>query len=476
MAHDDELKRCDLIEDQAKKIFTDAKNQQPLPLWFLSCVKNDSKMLSDDQTPMPSVEAFIAIAKTMAKEGGKKQLALLGDALVDIMEALDEVRVQALEAREGSGKKREDHVIRTLAELGRLIIWYEYKRVYIYTDRKMLNSADIKFFITNARGIKEDSLGYMIYVIELGCYFLELPKDLASTIVGHWTCMSIPVHIYEEPLPKDHKDHNAEAPSVIPISKDANILELPTEVIITICDNLSFFTLVNFAQVSNQCKNIACAPYLWKSLCDKVFPTIANGKDVANWKEEFVHQRRLYAIMKHKFTLLHEERMRQRHWMRCGVHMFHPVNGRCGFDLVKPSKELIDSKPPLDKMVAMLKREEELRLSDAVQAKFSNPDNDAIHVAAHVQEQVIEEFGYKDKKAVDYIRCAPGLYPKNELITRIPHYQKFNRARQGDLTPGKPAPQAKLAYLNGTNVMLHDYMATHFSNGKPTVIISGSYT
>jgi len=75
--------------------------------------------------------------------------------------------------------------------------------------------------------------------------------------------------------------------------------------------------------------------------------------------------------------------MSQRHWMMCGIHMFHPVNGRSGFDLLPPPPNS-DQKPPLETMIKMLRREEELRLSDSIQKRFADPSVDTIHVAAGV--------------------------------------------------------------------------------------------
>jgi len=156
--------------------------------------------------------------------------------------------------------------------------------------------------------------------------------------------------------------------------------------------------------------------------------------------------------------------------------MFHPVNGRRGFDLLDPPNNL-ENKPALDVMIKMLKREDELRLSPEVQLLFANPGFDTIHVASQVQEQVVKEFGYENvEEAVTMIRCAPKLYPESEEVCKIPHYIKFNRSKQGDMKIGDIAPNSNLAFLDGKTTRLHQYIDTFMNNGKPIVINAGSYT
>lgn len=144
----------------------------------------------------------------------------------------------------------------------------------------------------------------------------------------------------------------------------------------------------------------------------------------------------------------------------CGVHMFHPVNGRNGFDALPPPEFPPGTeKPSLETIKAMLKREDELRLSPTVQARFADPSFDAILIAADVQEQVVTEFGFGASKetlqlGIECIRAAPALYPDNPEIRRIPHYLRYNRSRRGELEPGDTIPNAYLAQLSGAPVHL----------------------
>jgi len=157
--------------------------------------------------------------------------------------------------------------------------------------------------------------------------------------------------------------------------------------------------------------------------------------------------------------------------------MFHPVNGRKGFDLLSPCPKLVSKKPSLDIMVQMLKREDELRLSPAIQEKFSNPDFDTIHVAEEVQKQVVSEFGFENmEETLSMIRSAPLLYPECPEVRKIPHYINFNRSKQGDLSVGDTIPNSKLAYVDGTPIDLYKYIDSYFYNNKPIIINAGSYT
>jgi hypothetical protein len=213
---------------------------------------------------------------------------------------------------------------------------------------------------------------------------------------------------------------------------------------------------------------------IWRNLCNREYPQIPNSTSVEDWKTEFRLKTFTYLLDRHSFQQMHSIRMAQRHWMMCGVHMFHPVNGRRGFDLVPPPPNS-DQKPPLETMIKMLHREEELRLSDPIQKRFADPSVDTIHVAADVQLQVVREFGFNDDM-VDMIRAAPALYPTCPEVRRIPHYQKFNRAREGHLISGSPVPNCPISLLNGTTTTLFDYFNHHFDTTKPILIAAGSYT
>lgn len=165
--------------------------------------------------------------------------------------------------------------------------------------------------------------------------------------------------------------------------------------------------------------------------------------------------------------------------MLCGVHMFHPVNGRYGFDAL-PKPEVDISIPSYDILKDMLIREDELRLSEKFQNLFADPGNNAIHVAELVQQQVADEFGYKGEdapKIIDVLRAVISFYPeKKDEITKIPHYLKFNRSARGSFEIGDPIKDVRLAKLNGEETSLFKYMEGTKYPSKPFLICTGSYS
>lgn len=110
----------------------------------------------------------------------------------------------------------------------------------------------------------------------------------------------------------------------------------------------------------------------------------------------------------------------------------------------------------------MLAREDYLRLSAPVQARFADPSFDAILIAEQVQKQVVEEFYGTDasedvkRLGLEIMRSAPTLYPDYPEIRRIPHYLKYNRSRKGELDAGSLIPDAYLAHLTGAPTTLFE--------------------
>eukprot|EP01087_Luapelamoeba_hula_P010647 TRINITY_DN2825_c0_g1_i1.p1 TRINITY_DN2825_c0_g1~~TRINITY_DN2825_c0_g1_i1.p1 ORF type:complete len:388 (-),score=61.11 TRINITY_DN2825_c0_g1_i1:631-1794(-) len=293
--------------------------------------------------------------------------------------------------------------------------------------------------------------------------------------------------------------------------RDADLLEsrLPSEIHVAILSYCSAVDLARVARCSKYWNSVCEASTLWKGLCDRVLPTghwpaplstasqdqdprlqlrpadddgaldrdgdrddddtvgdnaggLTGGR--VSWKQEYAARLAKWRIDKQRAADLHQQRMQMRYWMMCGVHMFHRVNGRVGFDAL-PAPELPAGfeKPPIETVKAMLKREDELRLSPAVQARFADPSFDAIVIAAQVQAQVATEFGFVSPElhrlGIDIMQAAPALYPEHRAdICRIPHYRKYNRSRRGDLEPGDTVPDAYLAHLSGAPVRLFEYL------------------
>jgi len=352
------------------------------------------------------------------------------------------------------------------------VYWYGWKLVYVTRERHVTTNDidDIVFYLVNVVGIPEVNVGY--FHEDSSC--IEVSPDSLSKITGTYLIKGEEVVISE----KEIKFVTQNSPIIWAFADDRPFWTgLSTDIQVYILGFLKSSDLLRASLVSKSWYLVSCSPVLWENLCNKEFPAIPNSENVVNWKDEFHAKNVLYKIERQKFTNMHKIRMAQRHWMMCGVHMFHPVNGRRGFDLVSPPANS-HKKPPVEVMIKMLKREEELRLSEEIQEKFRNPDLDTIHVAAQVQERVVCEFGFHNNicEMVDFIRAAPSLYPETPEVRRIPHYQKFNRVAEGYQKPGDIIPDAELSTLNGSSITLYNYIDTILGNKKPIVITAGSYT
>ena len=141
--------------------------------------------------------------------------------------------------------------------------------------------------------------------------------------------------------------------------------------------------------------------------------------------------------------------------------MLHPLNGRVDFalhagELVKKDAAYsIRLTPAL--VMAMLRRENELRLSEDVQASYGASGCLAtfVSITERVQRQVVGEFGFEGEEAVsaalDGIRGCEALWPERAAEFReLSHYRKFNRARGGELSALDRVPDVPLGSLAAT--------------------------
>eukprot|EP01113_Clastostelium_recurvatum_P047706 TRINITY_DN8556_c0_g1_i2.p1 TRINITY_DN8556_c0_g1~~TRINITY_DN8556_c0_g1_i2.p1 ORF type:complete len:165 (-),score=36.38 TRINITY_DN8556_c0_g1_i2:609-1103(-) len=164
-------------------------------------------------------------------------------------------------------------------------------------------------------------------------------------------------------------------------------------------------------------------------------------------------------------------------------------------------------------MRLMLVRENELRLSPAIQARYEaaerEPELSWMNITEDLQKQVLREFnvtksatrddGGNDEEEEDVewglynLRGASFLYPDEPDFKTIPLYVKYNRCRQGDLHVGMRVPHIPLVKVTPSgatttitiNTSLHDEMMTMTmvgagaglgAGGRPLVVIAGSYT
>jgi hypothetical protein len=158
--------------------------------------------------------------------------------------------------------------------------------------------------------------------------------------------------------------------------------------------------------------------------------------------------------------------------------MLAPANGRADFDTVEPTEGLkrTVTKPAGIRVTkflvkAMLKYENQLRLAPEAQEAYAT--DGSVDITDNIQRRVAREFGFEDENlGAEILRTAERLFPDEPDIKSISHYRKYNRAVQGDLFEGGPAPDVQVASLSGEPMSL--LRARGGTN--PLVLIAGSYS
>ena len=120
----------------------------------------------------------------------------------------------------------------------------------------------------------------------------------------------------------------------------------------------------------------------------------------------------------------------------------------------------------------MLKRENELRLSQAVQKRFeeaerSESKTDWIEVATQVQLEVLKEFNVAESALHAVYRCAANKHG-------LSLYVKYNRAREGSLKVGAPAPDVSLVSLKNDGTTCVQSLLDIQEVDRPLIIVAGS--
>lgn len=128
-------------------------------------------------------------------------------------------------------------------------------------------------------------------------------------------------------------------------------------------------------------------------------------------------------------------------------------------------------------MEAMLRREEELRLSEEVQAEYAavevdGSDSDWMDVTDELQRAVAREFGATartEAAALHAMRQAAA----NAIRGFTPLYVRFQRAREGDLTIGERLRDCPLLDLHMQPTTLHKAVA---AGKRVSCVLAGSYS
>jgi hypothetical protein len=142
-------------------------------------------------------------------------------------------------------------------------------------------------------------------------------------------------------------------------------------------------------------------------------------------------------------------------------------------------------------MLAMLRRETEIRLSSELQEIFDSSvkkgEFDKVNnIFTSVQLQVIREFGFEEHELEDglnLLRSASSSYPDDIEIRNAAYYIKYNRSCQGDLKEGDSIPDLTIYTVDQQPIRLLDYYnqtcRQSISKGTqeiPLVVFSGSLT
>lgn len=129
-------------------------------------------------------------------------------------------------------------------------------------------------------------------------------------------------------------------------------------------------------------------------------------------------------------------------------------------------------------LLKMLKRDDELRLSTDVQARYAlQPESWEWkwQVTDEVQRRVCEEFGFVNNsvaEGLDLLRSSLALFPGDEEVKNAAHYLRHNIHGMCPLPLGSVAPDLSVYTISGQMKQLRDVT----SMGSATVVFTGSHT
>jgi hypothetical protein len=146
-----------------------------------------------------------------------------------------------------------------------------------------------------------------------------------------------------------------------------------------------------------------------------------------------------------------------------------------------------------DVLKALLRREEQLRFSDAWQSRFAavedRLDADWLDLVELLQEQVVREAmccaarcdacasAEAQRRGLLALRTAADRFPHDADMRAISVYRRHNHARRGTLRAGDALPDCALVdAADGSATTLHAWHARYVHEGQPLLIIAGSWT
>jgi len=131
---------------------------------------------------------------------------------------------------------------------------------------------------------------------------------------------------------------------------------------------------------------------------------------------------------------------------------------------------------------AMLRRENELRLSKEYQDLFASIEDrwdiDWLDLVVLLQRRVVREFGLSDSDeaisfGISLLQSAVSLFPDDTEIKEIPLYVKYNRAKHCDFKVGDVVPDVLLFDIVSNQEVS---MFSQVLSDRPLVVIAGSFT
>ena len=140
----------------------------------------------------------------------------------------------------------------------------------------------------------------------------------------------------------------------------------------------------------------------------------------------------------------------------------------------------ISYKIPTEKLLEqMIIEEEKIRQSKEYQdacTSVADEVNGWLRITGEMQRDLVKRFGFEDEIsqeiALNHLRTARYLYPKNEIFRTVPVYVRNNRANVGKYKVGDLLPNIDIHNIDGEPMKLYQ----SFDNKKPTVILCGSHT
>lgn len=129
-------------------------------------------------------------------------------------------------------------------------------------------------------------------------------------------------------------------------------------------------------------------------------------------------------------------------------------------------------------LLQMLRREEEVRLSDETQSRYAERPDDfdwKSRITVKLQQQVCREFGFTHDldEGLDLLRSAPALFPGDEEVKQSAHWLRHNIVAACPLHTGNLVPNIPLFRTDGSSTSVHTLVQ---QSKMPTVMIAGSHT